>query len=221
VIPLDGKFAGVDSFIINGSNTISISNKYGEGAAASFFPNLLPKILDTTLTSNSVLLDLQEICKSSNITSTYLQNSKGGRQIVYNYGLKKVLNLNFQDYLNFPNDIKNNIKNGNVDILVSKIEPIARDKIKCQLPLSVTKFFSETLSNRLNLCSNTIETVNKVLYANNYYQVRLDDNKWKYGVIDYSIINTKNCKVKFVNNMSPISDIYARYGTINYRIYNE
>lgn len=221
IIPLDGKFVGVDSFIINGSNTISISNKYGEGAAASFFPNILPKVLNTNINSNSILLELKEICNSSNITSEYLMNSKGGRQIVYDYGLKKILNLEFSDYLSFPNDIKNNIKNGNVDILVSKIEPIARDKIKSKLPHSITKFFSEGLTNRLNSCSNTGTQISDILYDNDYYQVRLNDNKWKQGLIDYSIINTKNCKVKFVNNMSPISDIHARYGTINYRIYNE
>ena len=45
-VPTDPAFTGVDVFfVMNDGSIVSISNKYGKGAAASFFANLLPYVM--------------------------------------------------------------------------------------------------------------------------------------------------------------------------------
>ena len=80
-------------------NSIPISSKYGVGAKAAFFGNLLPagiKNYTDIRVGNSVFSQLAKTAKTINITAKTLEGNRGAKEILYEYGIRSILGINRQ-----------------------------------------------------------------------------------------------------------------------------
>lgn len=215
-VPIDPSHAGIDSFIIFDSEEyIGISTKYGRGALASFFNNIIPLVQVYGLPySKSVFRDIYEHYNRL--------SDKTYRSLVYNYGIRNILGIPTA-ILPDHNTLYKEISEGNI----SKISHICimRIKEKCQdkniidnLPNSVTSFFCREIAKRLNTCEESKTEILKLMSKKTMYQVNLNTHLWCNGTIDYSITHAGATNIKFSGAKSPISNLQAKWGLINYQI---
>ena len=226
-VPNDPSFAGVDSFIIlESGDIVSISNKYGKGAAASFFTNILPKsIRYADYLQDSVLKQIIKSAFQATVTPLELEQKRKAKKIVYQYGIHNILGLNkIVDTYSIYNDIKDNktldkMKAETIEV-ISAIQnyPNLNANIKNQLPLSVTAFFCREIVKKLNDDSKSVEQMLKILSGKNFWQANLNNKKWKDGDIEYSFINSGDCSIKIISSKSAIGSLTADQGLINYEI---
>ena len=225
-VPDDPSFAGVDSFLIMDDNEIiPISSKYGVGAKASLFANLLPKaIRHMSKMPNCVLKTLCQSTLNAGITADILEKKRGSKETLYWHGINVILKMNENKPYSVFTDIKNNKKIEKLSSLsLSAIDNIKKyrgvdQKILLKLPLSVTSFFSREIASQLNNDAKSIEFILEILAGKNFWQANLDVSKWKMGDVAYKMINSGKSQVNIIGSKAAIDDIEAKQGMINYEV---
>lgn len=213
-VPTDPSFSGIDSFIVfENDEYIGISNKYGRGALASFFNNILPLAhLIPYSESESVLYSI----------TTYHNKTNSNKELVYEYGMREILGIP-TGIIPRAISLYEEIQSGNISpsshIAIMKIKSLSEDKrIIDNLPWSVTSFFCREISKRLNNCELSKKQILKMIETKNVYQVNLNNSLWNTGTVDYSVTRVGATEVKFSGAKSPITNLEAKWGMINYQI---
>jgi len=238
-VPTDPAFTGVDVFfVMNDESIISISNKYGKGAAASFFANLLPYVMiSRSVVPEGALLDIVNIAKIKSSAEQMKGRGAPSKQILYEYGFKHILgsateNLNNKTKINDIRDpysvytsIKKNKSTDDVDTVVNAvIQYLGKHKnlesaeiIKRELPNSLTSFFARVTAERLNQ-PQPIKFMIKILKGKNYWQANLNQKDWKKGKISYSIFSSKSVELEIIGSKGVIKDIEMGEGMLNFHM---
>lgn len=234
IVPIDPSFSGIDSifvkktslnsaFVKRDGGIIQISSKLGTGAKASFFSNLLPRMIDKQNSKNRVIDDIVISARSAGITKSILQAKKGAKHIAYEYGIREFLGIDSRQIKNtyqvFVDAKKKNITS-EVSLVMESLRnnPKVDKKIKDQLPLSITAAFSREMANRLNNDKESLDYIVEALSGKNFYQANLDINRWKKGEVYFRILPSGKSNVSFIGNKAAINDIDARQGLVNYEL---
>lgn len=226
VVPVSSCFSGIDCAIINYNGTVvPISNKFGQGAKASFFSNLLPKIVRQKRKVNKNW-SLQNVLDAAERVD---YDERRAKEIVYNYGVKTTLNLDIETPFNVYKSIQNREETDDVRRVVSSIrEKSTSENILSLLKpehgySSVTGFFTRSLAADLNACSDSIDFMKGLLAAKGFFQVNLNRVKWNKGEIEYSYVKSGDVSLTLIGDKSSLTDITAKQGLVNYllRMENE
>ena len=225
LIPTDPSFSGVDSFIeMEDGEIIPISSKFAGGAAASFFSNLLIKGIEHHRElPKSIFKDIVETAISIGVTKLHLQRKQKAKPILYEYGIRNVLNLDkrsVRDTYEVFTDIKQNRSSDEKNLVISKIASLSHveQKIVDALDDSVTAFFCREISDMLNKDRASMDVMKEILSGKNYWQANLDQNSWNNGHVKYRMVNSGSAKLTLIGNKAAIRDIDASQGMINYRL---
>ena len=226
-IPDDPTYNGLDSFLyLTGGQTIGISSKYGAGAKASFFTNILDKIYQ--------LRYVMPDCVLKNMCMVY-EPFKHSREFIYEYGIKHILGLH---EINNPYKLYDAVRKGQAvpvkdelmavmiaidDMIMKEDMPnaasvITNTKIRQELPYSITSFLCRKIAEQLNSCPVSMEYMRQVLQTSPIYQVHLDHYKWASGKIRFDAYNVKSSTIKIVGNKSALNDITCSQGMLNYEL---
>ena len=228
-IPDDPSFKGVDTFIKTTTGLYPVSNKFGVGAKASFFGNLLPIALEKYqyLPSNSTIKKIADITKKLNISSADLLRNKGAKNIVYEYGTRVILGVpatkvknTYDVYTNIKTSVasKNLTKESSTVIDAIKSIKNLETNIKINLPKSITAFFNRQIAAELNSDSKSLNFMLDVLAGKEFYQANLNIDRWKKGEIIYSLTKSGDVSINIIGSKSAITDIDAKQGLINYEL---
>lgn len=221
-VPDDPSFVGVDSFLLmKDGEVVPISSKYGVGAKASFFANLLPKAIEySDDMKKCVLKDIVKSAEKAGVTVGKLEKKQGSKEVLYQHGINSVLKLKIKNPYQVFLDIKKEKSNPEVDAVLSAIlrHPEAEAKVKNLLPDSTTAFFSREIARQLNADKKSKQYMLEILSGKNFWQANLNIAKWKKGEISYKIINSGESKVTIIGSKSAMGDIDARQGMLNYEI---
>lgn len=227
-IPNDASFSGLDSaFTLHDGSIVPISSKLGSGAQASIFTNIIATIIDMDSLGNSVLGGLCSAAKRVGVDKSYLKRKRGSREIVYEYGIRDILGISSLEIPNtmeiFNETITNPKPEDYSDQLRLVIDSIERNafignKVKSELPLSITSAFSREIARRLNDDKLSYDIVTQVMVAKSFYQCNLDLNKWKRGEVHFKVLLSGEAYIKFIGSKSAINDIRASQGSVNYEL---
>lgn len=227
-VPTDPAFSGVDVFFcMKDGSIIPVSNKYGKGAAASFFTNLLPEALSVPLKtlSNSPLKDIVKIADSLQVTVAIAK--KGGpngkaKPIIYEYGIRKLLGFSKAQIRDAYADVYEPLRQGKMTPTTNKVVKAIENYsgvdavVIKNLPKSVTAFFCREIAKNLNASKGASTDMTKILAGKNYWQANLNDRKWAKGDVDYRMTNSGNVVINVIGSKAPTTDIVASQGLINY-----
>lgn len=221
LIPADPSFCGVDSWIDEGQTVWPVSSKFGHGAAASIFSNILPLAIKRG--ASGVLGELVAASRDAGVTAETLLNKTGSKDVLYHYGIRAVLNVDISD----PVSIFAAVKNGRhhprlIDVTDAiRSHPFASDQIKAALPNSITSFFCRALAANMEACPETKVQFMDILCDKSYIQANLAVDKWIAGVIDFRFTKSGDSFLRIIGNKSAISDITCKQGMVNYRLYQK
>jgi hypothetical protein len=227
IVPDDPSFSGVDSaFVLNDGSLIPISSKLGAGAKASVFTNLLPKVMTSKKgIGDCVIKQIADSAKKIGITVVDLNAKRGAKDIVYEYGVRKILKLSqlevpdpyqvFRDIKQNPNKLSKPAK-AVVDAI--KKHPDIEENVKAKLPYSVTSAFSREIARRLNNDETSKKIITEILAGKNFYQANLDVNKWKKGEVFFKLLLSGDANVGFIGSKAAIDDLEAKQGLVNYEL---
>lgn len=221
LIPRDPSFCGVDSWIDDGEAVWPVSSKFGHGAAASVFSNILPLAIKRGATG--VLGELVAASKDAGVSAETLLNKTGSKDVLYHYGMRTVLNVDIRD----PVSIFAAVKNGRhhprlIDVTDAiRSHPFASDQIKAALPNSITSFFCRALASNMEACPDTKIQFMDILCDKSYIQANLAVDKWLAGVIEFRFTKSGDSFLRIIGNKSAISDITCKQGMVNYRLYQK
>jgi len=231
IFPLDESFAGADSFVKTKDGTIyAISSKAGKGAAASFWTNLYPKIMKNKKyrDKSKILKDIYDSAQAIGVT-TEQKIKTSGKQIVYEYGVRKILNMSAKEYANsydLYEDFKkyDDISDYSVESrnaffkLKEMMKEASNETALKNLDESTTVFFCKTLADRMNDDENTINVLLEILSEKDYYQANQDMKELKNGNVKFRITRSGGGTLKMIGTKSAYRNIQASQGTINYEI---
>ena len=226
-VPTDPAFSGVDVFFcMKDGSIIPVSNKYGKGAAASFFTNVMPEAMSVPLKtlSDSPLKDLVKIANKLSSIALMSKGGAGGKAkfIIYEYGIRNILGISKSVIKDPYKDIYEIIRTGkttpNVTRVVSAIKKYKGvDAVVVKnLPASVTAFFCREIAKQFNASKGANEDMAKILAGKNYWQANLNDRKWFKGDVDYRLTNSGEVKINVIGSKAPTTDIVASQGLVNY-----
>ena len=217
-LPTDPSFSGVDSFIeMSDGSYYGISSKFGKGAKASIFTNLIKIGMEKeSKLKSSVFKDICSIAKNNNLKYT------ASRAIVYNYGIRKILGIS-SSQINSPDSIYAQAYSGKsskeLDMVVGAVLRISDNKdIKAALPNSISSFFNRTIAQQLNDDAESLSQIEQILTGKDYWQANLDINKWTKGTVYFSFVKSSGAVIKIYGNKSAISDLTSKQGWINYEL---
>lgn len=221
MIPVDPSFCGVDSWIDDGQTVWPVSSKFGHGAAASVFSNILPLAIKRGATG--VLGDLVTASKDAGVTAETLLNKTGSKDVLYHYGMRNVLKVNIGDPVSIFTAVKNGRPHPRLNDVAEAISnhPMASDQIRAALPNSITSFFCRVLAANMEACSETKEQFMDILCDKSYIQANLVVDKWLSGVIDFRFTKSGESFLRIIGNKSAISDITCKQGMVNYRLFQK
>jgi hypothetical protein len=225
-VPDDPSFTGVDSFLeMSDGEIVPISSKYGVGAKASLFANLLPKAMKhQEKLPKSVLKSLCESAQNARITADTLEGKRGSKEVLYTHGVNKVLKLKITNPYAVFNDIKTKKKlkglspDSNKVISAIQSYPGVDKRIIEKLPFSVTAFFSREIADNLNNDKESVKAMLEILAGKNFWQANLDINNWKNGRISYKLVNSGKSSITVIGSKAAMDDIEAKQGMINYEL---
>lgn len=226
-VPTDPSFSGVDSFLVMSNGTVvPISSKYGVGAKASFFSNLLNKAMDSNVPSGSVINDVIDSARKAGVSSAALTSKQGSKEVVYEYGIRKVLRLSratvkdpYAIYTNVKTYGKNPKKlTPEAKQVLDIIKKSADKKIVDKLPYSMTAFFSRSMADRLNSDPKSVAAMVEILAGKNFWQANLDIAEWKKGKVKYRMVPSASATIQIIGSKSAIDDIDAKQGMVNYEL---
>lgn len=221
LIPCDPSFCGVDSWIDDGETVWPVSSKFGHGAAASVFSNILPLAIKRGATG--VLGELVAASRDAGVTAETLQNKAGSKDVLYHYGMRTVLNVDIRDPVSIFVAVKNGRPHHNLIDVTEAIRnhPMASDQIRVALPNSITSFFCRALAANMEACPDTKTQFMDILCDKSYIQANLAVDKWLSGVIDFCFTKSGDSFLRIIGNKSAISDITCKQGMVNYRLYQK
>ena len=225
LVPDDSRFEGIDSIIrFKSGELLPISNKLGKGGAASIFANLVPQGMELRdKLKPSVFRDLIDICIKNGIEKP----AKQSKEVVYAYGVKKILGIDKQTGLNKIKEImavyhairKKDVTDEAAQLLRMIAESdYAEPMIKKALPTSITAFFTRSIAERLNNDKESVSQIKSILAGKNFWQANLHQPSWLRGDVKFAMINSGDVELKIIGNKSPVSQIEARQGTVNYEL---
>lgn len=217
-VPIDPAFSGVDSFLeLDDGTYYSISSKFGGGAKASIFTNLIEKGVDHYQDlDKSVFKDLCGVVENT------VGDPKKSKEIVYTYGVWQLLDL--KKDVKAPADVYSQIFKGETKAeaakVISKISDLAKEnqQITSQLPYSVSAFFNREIASKLNSDKASLEQIREILTGKDYYQANLNINDWVKGTVKFKFLSSKEARVKIIGSKSAISDLSSKQGWINYEL---
>lgn len=223
VVPTDPSFSGVDSFLeMNSGEIIPISSKFGTGAAASFFSNLLIKGLEYhKKLPNCVFKDIVEAALDVGTTVQHLQKKQKAKPILYEFGIRKVLGFDkrlVKDTYAVFTAIKFNQDSDEKNLVVSAIANYqnVEKRIVDLLESSVTTFFCREIASMLENDKTSMETMKEILAGKNYWQANLQINDWEKGKVKFKMVNSGEAKLTIIGSKATMNDIEAKQGMINY-----
>lgn len=216
-VPDDPSFSGVDSFFkLKNGSLVAISSKSGAGRPGSFFSNILPAVLNMNV-SGRTLKQLISIVKQKGV------KPNDARSIVYEWGLNTLLKMNVSKPTQLLDELKARKKTKlayqTAANIVDAMKPYMNDSSAKErtdrLPMSITSCFNYILAKRLE---DSIDDIQNALMAKDYYQANLDIAEFLKGVLHYTLKKAGKAEVKLVYKQSPIEDVAARNGWVNYEI---
>lgn len=219
VVPDDPAFSGVDSLFIKKKDgtVVAISSKFGVGAKASFFSNLLPTLVNNKKNvKNKTLSKLIDIVERNSLNPT-----RQGKEILYRFGFENILKMKI-DPMKVYTDIRKGVDSPEVQQVMDKINRNSwklegnEKQIKGKLPMSLTSFFSRSLSYMLNNDKKAIDEMILVLGAKDYWQANLDIAKWKQGNIVFKFVRSGTAELTIIGSKAAIGDITGSQGMVNY-----
>lgn len=219
-LPTDTSFSGVDSFVETANGLTPLSSKYGAGAAASFFSNILIGGMDIEL-EESIFSRVVEAAKDRGVTASDLFKKQKSKHVLYQYGVRRILGMTIDD----PYGVYEAVKNGEltedryrvsreIRLLGDTVDP----RILEYLDSSMTAFFSRATAEALNSCSKSMEQMKRILIKKDYWQVNLDKNAWRKGVTKFTYVNSGEAKLQIIGSKAAMNDITGSQGMINYRL---
>lgn len=224
-LPTDPAFSGVDSWIeMKDGSYYSLSSKFGGGAKASIFSNLLEKgIKYRGKLKKSVFKDLCDVTADNNLTY------KKSRDIVYIYGVRKILGIG-ADKIRNPSDVYDQIsgrkKGKESDMVIAAIRnynfagmPAGTDKlIKDNLPNSVSAFFNRKIADMLNKDAESVKQMKEILQGKDYWQGNLQISNWTKGDMKFKWLSSAEAQLNIIGSKGSASDITSKQGWINYEL---
>ena len=218
-LPTDPAFSGVDSFIeMSDGSFYSLSSKFGGGAKASIFTNLLEKgIKKQGKLKSSEFKELCHTCSSNNI------NFKKSKEIVYTHGVRNVLDLSKKEIANplsvYDQIVSNKLgKEARKVIQEIKSDRNAEDVVKRNLPDSVSAYFNREIARRLNVDRESIKQMKEILQGKDYWQGNLNISKWTKGTVEYNWISSGAAELNIIGSKGATTDITSKQGWINYEL---
>jgi len=201
---------------------VPISNKYGKGAAASFFVNVLPKCMKSFRSIRpGPLRDFTRVALRMSTPKQMERRGAPSKEILYEHGVRNMLKLDESDVKD-PYEVYELIRNKKSSKEVRKVtEAIKKysgvdDVVIKNLPNSVTAFFCREVAKDLNKNSKAMKDLKEILAGKNYWQANLDIRDWFDGKINYRLVNSGNVELKIIGSKAPTTDITAKQGLINY-----
>lgn len=221
IVPTSTCFSGIDCAILQYDGTIvPISNKFGQGAKASFFTNLLQKIVAQKKNVKRSWA-LWNVLKAAELAN---YDERRAKEIVYNYGVHTVLGLNIEDPFGVYRTILNGKETSDSKRVISAIrkQKPSNSILSLLTPesgySSITGYFTRRLSRDLNSCPGSIEFMKGLLAAKDFYQVHLNRSRWAKGQIEYSYTPSGNVSLTMMGDKASLSDITAKQGMVNYNL---
>ena len=224
-IPTKSTFSGYDSFVHYQNNfVLPVSSKYGAGARASFFSNILSKT--DVHRPKSVIKELICAKKAAGVSSRELSSGKRTKEVLYEFSIRNALGLsNVANAYSVFLDIKDNLANTRNLTQTSRMVLDAANNICSnvtiteQLPRSLTAIFNREAVSRLSACSNSMIHIHDVLRKHQFLQYNLSPTDWCNGQMKFDCVDSSNCRVKLDGSKGIVSDLSSRHGMINYTLY--
>jgi DNA polymerase III delta prime subunit len=121
----------------------------------------------------SVIGDIAAAANRAGITIDTLNAKRGSKDVLYEYGMREILNISPRDIkkaIEVYNDAKANKITDKVQktILAIRENKNIEKKLKEQLPKTITAVFSREASKRLNNDKVSLEIVEEVLAGKNF-----------------------------------------------------
>jgi len=234
IVPEDPSFSGVDSIfdyrnVQAGGGISPISSKYGVGAKASFWSNIMPEVLKYPEKFSKLSND-STIKKLISIASGYNNVERSGRSIVFEYGMKYFLG----DLVHDPVDIYKKLSSTKVDPDVASVSRAAIIKLQSlnsnmyketSAPVlvknlkggkSLTSIFSRAIADELNADDKTVMLIKELVSGKNFFQLNLDESKFKRGQIYFNVKRSSAVEITFTGSKAATNDPAAKQGTVNY-----
>lgn len=218
-LPIDPAFTGVDSWIeMSDGSFYSLSSKFGGGAKASIFTNLLEKgITKESKLRQSEFKKLCQTCVKNNIPYTK------SKDIVYTHGVREILGLSEREIKNPLSVYQQIVSNKHESeakkvIAIIKNDPKADDVVKKNLPYSVSAYFNRSIADRLNKDSASINQMKEILQGKDYWQGNLNISKWTKGKVEYKWLSSADAELNIIGSKGSTSDITSKQGWINYEL---
>lgn len=221
-VPSDPSFSGIDSYLANSKSACLISSKFGPGARASVFSNILPEAIRRyDSLSGRELRILVDCASSASITAETLESKRGSKEVLYTYGLNEILGMKIKSPMAVFQNLRSHVMEGTslsseaYDVLnevAARAEPMIRDK----LPGSITQFFSRTAAARLNGDPRALDDMKTVLALKDFIQLNLNMKQWRAGEVNFKVSRSADSEIKIVGNKGIIGDIDSRQGMLNY-----
>lgn len=219
-LPTDPSFSGVDSFVETANGLTPLSSKYGAGAAASFFSNILIGGMDVDLES-SIFSGVVAAAKNRGVTASDLFKKQKSKHVLYEYGVRWILGMPVEDTYAVYEAVKNGELTEDryrvsreVRLLGESVDP----RILDYLDSSMTAFFSRSTAEALNACPKSMEQMRRILIKKDYWQVNLDKTSWRKGVTKFTYVNSGEAKLQIIGSKAAMNDITGSQGMINYRL---
>lgn len=223
LLPVSDRFVGLDSIMEKSDGEIiPISSKYGKGSPASFFGNILIKGMENYQhVPKSVFRDIIDMSKAIGVTPQHIAKKQKSKEIVYEYGIRKILGLDrrrIKETYDVFEDIKKNRETKQRDLVIEKmqlLEPMD-NRVLENLDDSLTWFFSKTMAERLMKDKRSVDEIKEILSGKNFWQVNLHDADWQKGIVHFRCLKSRNANLQIVGNQSSIDDLDCKHGTLNY-----
>ena len=245
VIPTDPAFKLVDSALIYSDATVSISSKYGAGAAASFMTNVLPYGLKYYTGWKDCFF--KQMCKTARkmgFTSEIVggKSFTKSKHIMMEVGIRDILKIKGTLVTNTNHSVYKTIaklatnksvtqkENIEIDEVSNSVEDyfiknkpfgggsLVKETIRTNYPFSIPSFFNYTVANALESEPTSKEYVENIIGGKNFYQANLDKTAWRKGEILIKMVYPKKAKLKIIGSMSSALDYTTKHGMVNYEL---
>lgn len=192
---------------------IPVSSKYGEGAKASFFANVIPAAESLCAGDDFAL---------SRLISSYNKHQQNSKHAVYQTAFDacdvdicgKTAYEAIRQIAKTP-EMEHSIV---ADAIAKLRSAITDPRIIEQLPLSLTSACSRIVADQLNKCARSIDVIKQALAGKGFWQVNLNITKWQKGIVDFATLTSDSIDIRIIGSKSAISDFEAKHGTLNYLI---
>lgn len=222
-IPTDPSFRGIDSLIqFDDGSYLPISNKFGRGAKASLFSNIMAQAMLMNLALSSEFAMLCEFAQQAGVDHSDLDHKLKSMNVVYEYGIGRILGKNYlQDKMRIYHSLTTDAEiTDEAKMIVRAIRDsgLADPDVLAHLPKSVTAFFCRTIANRLNSNPASLDQMINIMSGRKFWQAHLNKTQWRKGDVKFKMVNTQSMNIRIFGNKSAVNDLAARHGTVNYEL---